>query len=101
MNAFSMADLKTLIDQPAQLALSLYMPTFRAGAETQQNRTRLHNLLRAAEAQLAAQHVAEAERTTLLAPIRALLDVPEPLQRGDGLALFSAPEFLRLYHLPI
>jgi hypothetical protein len=101
MDAFSAADLKTLIDQPRQLALSLYMPTFRAGAETQQNRTRLHNLLRTVEAQIAAHHVAEADQAMLLAPIRRLLDVPEPMQRGDGLALFTARDFQHVYHLPI
>ncbi len=101
MNTFSTSEFNQLLEHPRQLVLSLYMPTTRGGPQSQQNRTRLNNLLRMSETQLLALDVAEQQRKTLLAPIRELVDLPVRMQTGDGLAIFAASDVVRTYHLPI
>lgn len=79
--------------------VSLYLPTHRAGAETQQDPIRFKNLLREAEERLEADGAGAAE---ILAPARGLLDDhPFWQHQSDGLAVFLSPAIRRLYRLPL
>lgn len=84
--------------------VSLYLPTHRAGAETQQDPIRFKNLLRAAAEQLsaAAPSTDGADSDAILAPARDLLDDhPFWQHQSDGLAVFLSPAGRRLYRLPL
>jgi hypothetical protein len=82
--------------------VSLFLPTVRAGQETQQNPIRLKNLLREAAQRLHERGAEKDAAEELLAPARALLDDYDFWQHQlDGLAVFVAPGFLRTYRLPL
>lgn len=82
--------------------VSLFLPTVRAGQETQQNPIRLKNLLREAAQRLLERGADKDAAEELLAPARALLDDYDFWQHQlDGLAVFVAPGFLRTYRLPL
>ncbi|MDQ4068317.1 MAG: hypothetical protein M3203_02395 [Actinomycetota bacterium] len=78
---------------------SIYLPTHRAGRETDQDRIRLKNLLAQAEALLPAS---KPRTQSMLAPAQRMLD--DPLfwrYQADGLAVFAAPGFFRAFRLPL
>lgn len=82
--------------------VSIFLPTVRAGQETQQNPIRLKNLLRDAAGRLQERGLEKAEAEELLAPARELVDDYDFWQhQADGLAVFVAPGFLRTYRLPL
>lgn len=82
--------------------VSIFLPTVRAGQETQQNPIRLKNLLRDAAGRLVERGLDKAAAEELLAPARALVDDYDFWQhQADGLAVFVAPGFLRTYRLPL
>ena len=82
--------------------VSIFLPTVRAGQETQQNPIRLKNLLRDAAGRLVERGLDKAAAEDLLAPARALVDDYQFWQhQADGLAVFVAPDFLRTYRLPL
>lgn len=82
-------------------SVSLYLPTHRAGAETQQDPIRLKNLLREADGRLGAEGF-DGAGGELLAPARRLLDDhPFWQHQSDGLAVFLSPKTRRLYRLPL
>jgi hypothetical protein len=95
-------DLRLLLDSHAGWHVSIYMPTFRAGADRQQNPIRLRNLLQQAEDSLVAHGMRAPEARDLLAPARDLID--NSLfwrQPEDGLAVFLAKEVFRSFRLPL
>ena len=49
MDVLSREELGTLLGKPGGPCISIFMPTFRTGAEVQQNPIRLKNLLQRAE----------------------------------------------------
>lgn len=106
MTLLSPDDLRTLLDIEDGPALSIFLPTERRGAETQQNSIRFKNLLRDAESQLTqygADHPGadKAAVEELLEPLRRMVDDHELWQhQSDGLAVFRAPGFLRTHRLP-
>lgn len=82
--------------------VSIYMPTHRAGKETQQGPIRLKNLLSRAEEMLQQRGLRASEVEPLLKPIRALLEEDQFwMHQSDGLALFASSEDFRKYRLPI
>ena len=88
MTSLNREDLLSLRDAEPP-CVSIYMPTVRAAPESFQNRTRMKNLLRQAEEQLAER--GEAAVDELLAPARELMaDTAFWQHPGDGLALFLA-----------
>ncbi len=102
MNALSKDDLKMLIQKRDNLCLSLFMPTFRAGAEIQQNQIRLRNLLKEAEEKLTTNGLRPQDAKTLLEPIQCLLgNVLFWRKQSDGLAIFLSPGLFHYYLLPI
>lgn len=99
---FNRAELKRLIDAPAGPCASLYMPAHRKGPETRQDPIRLKNLLREAEAQLAALGLRAPEVRALVEPGRALLDDTRFwAHQADGLALFLGHGLARAYRVPL
>ena len=81
--------------------ISLFLPTERAGVETQQNFLRLGHLIREAESHLLLNNLPLQQREMLLKPIRALLGCePFWLHPSDGLAAFRSQDFFRTYWLP-
>ena len=101
MNDFSKDELKSLLEKQKGLCVSIYLPTFRAGAESQQNQIRLRNLLREAEEKLVARGCRPQDAKSLLEPAQSLVgNVLFWRQQKDGLAIFAAPGIFRRYCLP-
>lgn len=103
MTHVSREDLRTLKEEASPPCVSLYLPTFRGGAETQQSPIRLKNLLRDSEEQLAAiGNGFGGKGGELLAEARRLVDDAGFWQRqSDGLALFLAPGVFRAFSVPV
>jgi hypothetical protein len=101
MNALSQDELKTLMGEQRGLCISIFMPTFRTGTESQQNQIRLKNLLRSAEEKLLAGGLRPQEAKELLEPAQALSgNVPFWRRQSDGLALFLSQDLFRTFSLP-
>ena len=95
-------DIQDLLQPQGSPCVSIYMPTFRAGVETQQNPIRLKNLLRSIQEKLAEAGLAETAAAELMAPVRELVEAPAFWQEAsDGLAVFRSPEVFRVYLLPL
>lgn len=91
-----------LISEPQGPCISIYMPTERKGAETQQGPIRLKNLLGQAQAELAALGERTPDIENLLAPAQALVNNSEFWQyQSDGLALLLAADNMATYRLPL
>src|SRR3954454_13435121 len=94
-------DIADLLQLPGRPRVSIYMPTFRAGVETQQNPIRLKNLLRSVQEKLVEGGMESAGAAELMAPVRELVDDQAFWQtQSDGLAIFRSPEVFRAYRLP-
>lgn len=82
--------------------VSIYMPTYRSGSETQQNPIRFKNLLRTVQERLVATGMKDTDAAEFMTPVRELVDDQTFWQlQSDGLALFRSPEVLRAYRLPM
>lgn len=102
MDILSREAIETLAQRRSGWHLSLFMPTYRAGAETQQNPIRCKNLRRQAAEQLLTGGLRPADVQTMLAPIDDLLgNVAFWQHQSDGLAVFLAPEVFRPFRLPL
>lgn len=102
MDPISRPELESLLTPDRGPCVSIFMPTVRAGAETQQNPIRFKNLVREAEGRLAERGVEKGEAAEVLAPAARLIDDHDFWQHQDaGLAVFLAPGFERRYRLPI
>jgi hypothetical protein len=100
MDLFTRDDLKTLLAEHPSPCISLFMPAHRGGAQEDPIRWRKH--LAEAEERLAKAGWRAAEVKELLAPGQRLLeDFTFWKNQSDGLAAFVAPQFLRLYRLPL
>jgi hypothetical protein len=96
----SRAELKDLLGEHRSPRVSLFMPTHRGGAEA--DPIRFRRLLEDAEERLTAHGLRAAEAREVLTPARDLVQDPAFWRNQcDGLALFLAPEFLRIYRLPV
>jgi hypothetical protein len=101
MNILSQDELKTLMGKRQGLCISIFMPTFRTGVESQQNQIRLKNLLRRAEEKLLAAGLRSQELKGLLEPAQALPGNTLFWRRqSDGLALFLCTGLFRCFCLP-
>lgn len=81
--------------------VSIYMPTYRSGSETQQNPIRLKNLLRSVQDRLVETGMKDTDAAELMTPVRELVDDQTFWQlQSDGLAIFRSPKVLRTYRLP-
>ena len=102
MNAFSQDELQALMGKHQGSCISVFMPTFRTGQESQQNQIRFKNLLRTAEEKLLAGGLRPQEIKELLEPAQALPgNVPFWRRQSDGLALFLSADWFRCFRLPV
>ncbi|HEX2254329.1 MAG TPA: hypothetical protein VHQ65_13745 [Thermoanaerobaculia bacterium] len=102
MDRMTKDDLQSLLTSAGGPHVSIFLPTVRAGQETQQNPIRLKNLLRDAQKRLQERGIDDDAAGNLLAPARRLLDDHDFWQhQEDGLALFVANGDLRTYRLPV
>ena len=101
MDILNPAALKSLIAQGGKWCVSLYMPTHRVGRDQQQNPIRLKNLLAEAETKLLAHGLRRPEVQKMMRPAEELLWNKQFWQhQGDGLAIFLADGFYKIYRLP-
>lgn len=103
MEVLNLDHLRTLAQAHGDTRVSLFMPTRRFGPGSQEeDTTRLKNLTRAAEGQLAVRDLRPSQVDALIAPIRALADDrPMWLRSADGLAVLSGPEGLEIFQVPV
>jgi len=81
-------------------AVSIYLPTHRAGAPKEQDSLRLKNLLASATASLLDDGMRLPDATALLSKAEALLDEPSFWREtGDGLALFIDAAETRVFRV--
>jgi hypothetical protein len=101
MNLLSTDELKALMERREGPCVSVFMPTHRRGAETQQDRIRFKNLLKQAEERLTHNGLRVPNAKELLQPAQAL--VQDSLfwsHQSDGLAVFFSGEGARQFSLP-
>ena len=102
MPLLSEEEFKTVITESQGPAVSIFLPTHRAGPEIQQDPIRLKNLVKQAEAQMIAEGARPAAARELLAPVSSLLDDAAFWRhQQDGLAIFRSRDILRVYRLPL
>lgn len=90
------------LDRRTGWCVSLFMPTHRAGRETEQDPIRFKNLIREAEESLTAKGLRAAEVQELLKRSRGLLQDRTFWQRqSDGLAVFFSAEAFHFFRLPM
>lgn len=82
--------------------VSIYMPTHPVGAGKQQDPIRMKNALQEAEERLLENGLRKNEIEDFLAPARRLLDNTSFWNKqSDGLVLFLAEDFFRMYQMPL
>ncbi|MDO8578940.1 MAG: hypothetical protein Q7R50_07170 [Dehalococcoidales bacterium] len=105
MDYISLDELKTLLDVNSikRDAVSIFMPTFKTGAETKQNPHVLEKLLAESESQLlSTSFTRAADAHNYLSPVKQLLDDKTAWQHpGNGLAIFLHQDYFRYYSLPL
>ena len=102
MDILTRAELEKLMRKEQQWCVSIYMPTHRTGAETQQDPLRLRNLFGEAEKHLSAQGVGTRDVQQMLEPVSKFLQDSDFWQhQSDGLAIFLSSNRVRRYRLPL
>jgi len=102
MDILTLNDLREFVGDQDSVCLSIFIPTYRAGADIQKSPIKLKNQLKQAEEQLLAAKVRRRDVASLLEPIERLL--PDSLfwkHQSDGLAVFRAQGFMHSYRLPV
>lgn len=101
MGNLTLDQIKGLAQQTASPSISIFLPTHRAGRETQQAPIRFKNLLRDAEKQFLGSGMGPREVSALLEPAQALLGDPYFWSHQyEGLAVFMTSEDFHSYRLP-
>jgi len=101
MKNLTLDQIKGLAQQTASPSISIFLPTHRAGRETQQDPIRFKNLLRDTEKQLLDGGMGPREASAVLQPVQALLDDSNFWNhQHDGLAVFMAADDFHYYPLP-
>ncbi|OPZ28679.1 MAG: hypothetical protein BWZ01_01036 [Deltaproteobacteria bacterium ADurb.BinA179] len=102
MDRVAREELELLAGNVDEVCVSIYLPTHRAGMETQQGAIRLKNLLKKAEELRPLTSLRPAQMRALLEPAQNLItDTLFWQYQDEGLALFLSPEGMRSYRLPI
>lgn len=101
MENLTLDQLKALARQVASPSISIFLPTYRTGQDTQQAHIRFKNLLRDAEQRSLDSGMGPREVSALLQPAQALLDDADFWRHQyDGLAVFIASGDFHYYRLP-
>ncbi len=98
----SREEIKTLVEQPKDNSVSIYMPVVSAGAEVRQNPIRFKNLIKEAHTRLIEAGVNENQVTQII-------EKADELDRQDfwegigeqGLAIFISNNIFRYYIVPL
>lgn len=94
-------DLLQFAETASSPRISIYFPTYRLGADVQQNVIRFKNQLRVAGQRLDELGFTEADKERLLKPLEPLRDHDSLWQNQlDGFAVFSAGGEIRHFNLP-
>ncbi|MBR8832475.1 MAG: hypothetical protein DSM106950_00125 [Stigonema ocellatum SAG 48.90 = DSM 106950] len=102
MDLISTEKIKTLLEQPKQNSVSIYMPMQIAGPEVRQNAIRFKNLIKEAEARLIDGGLEQNEAMELLVKAHQLDQPPFWEERGEqGLAIFISKDIFQYYSLPL
>jgi hypothetical protein len=101
MSLLSVDDLKALLEQAEGIHVSIFMPTVKAGSETQQNPIRFKNLIKQAEAELQNHGLSHTEAVDFLKPVMDLDKEAFWQHQGEGLAILLSNEFIRYFQLPL
>lgn len=102
LSVITQDDIRDLLQHASSPCVSIYMPTIRAGAETQQNPIRFKNLLRTVQERLEEQGSEPADAAELLKPLRGMVDDHGFWQTQEqGLAVLFSPGLLRTFRLPV
>ena len=101
MSELSIEELKTLVDQPRGLCVSIYMPIYLMGTEIQQNPVRFKNLIREAESKLEENGLSNKEASEILQPIIDIVNAAdENFWQQQGLAILLASGVCQYYFVP-
>ena len=101
MEDLTLEQLKALAQQTQDPSVSIYLPTHRAGPETQQDPIRFRNLLREAERRLQEKGMGARNAADFLQAAQALLEDSSFWRRQyDGLAVFLAAGDFHAFRLP-
>jgi hypothetical protein len=101
MDQFTVEDLKRLVESADEPAVSIYMPTDRAGPDVRQNATRFKNLIKAAAKRLERQFPDDQSFSARLDEAAKLESDDQWWQhQSDGLALFLDATRLERYRIP-
>jgi hypothetical protein len=103
MDRITLEKLKhTFLTDYSDWCVSLFMPTHRAGRETEQGPIRFRNLLREAQEQLLAKGLRAAKVGEILKkPQRLLQDKGFWQRQSDGLAVFFSSDAFHHFRLPL
>jgi len=97
-----MNEIRNLVENSVGPCVSVFMPTHIAGEQIRQDPIRLKNLIKEAEVRLVGMGLSSQKTKQLLSPINKLLRRTFFWRhQSDGLAIFSAAGFFRLYRLPV
>jgi hypothetical protein len=102
MDILTIEKLKSLINKGNEICLSIYLPTYIAGKEVEQNHIRYKNLVRQAEEKLHENGLRPNEVEQLLKPVRAYID--DKLfwkYQSQGLAVFRSADEFQAFRLPL
>lgn len=95
-------EIRTLVDVETEPCVSIFLHLRRPPAEQDKNRIRLKNLLTQAKQTLQEQGMRAPDALELLSPAANLIEHGRFwAERDDGLAIFLAPGFSRIYSLPL
>ena len=102
MKLISREEIKTLVEQPKDNSISIYMPVVAAGAEVRQNPIRFKNLIKEAHNRLVEAGIDETKVTQLLQKADEL-DTQDFWQEigEQGLAIFISNNIFRYYIVPL
>lgn len=102
MDLLTKEELKKFLVDYTDWCVSMFMPTHRAGRETEQDPIRFKNLLNEAGQRLQNKGVRSPNVREMLKPAESLLQDPEFWRhQSDGLAVFITAEEFHSYRLPL
>jgi hypothetical protein len=102
MPILSQDELKSVITAGQGPAVSIFLPTHRAGPDIRQDPIRLKNLIKDAEQELIREGSRSSEAQALMAPVSRLLDDSTFWRhQEEGLVIFRSQDTFRVYRVPI
>ena len=102
MDILNKTELEQLMCKKGNQCVSIYMPTHRTGAKSQQDPIRLKNLIGKAEKDLSDRGMGRRDVQKMLEPVNNFLqDATFWQHQSNGLAIFLSFNDIHLYRLPL